>query len=78
MKPPPLISVPKDEMSSMHPVLALWLKVTAVIALGIVALMLMAILTKIFIVAAVVGGLVVGALFLYSVFRRRRQLPTVR
>lgn len=65
-------------MSSMHPVLALWLKVTAVIALVIVALMLMAILTKILIVAAVVGAGVVGALFLYSLVRRRRQLPTVR
>jgi hypothetical protein len=65
-------------MSSMHPVLALYLKVTAIVALVIVALTLMAILTKIVIVAALVGAVVVGVLFLYSAFRRRQQLPTIR
>lgn len=65
-------------MSTMNPVLALWLKVTVVIALVIVAFTLMAILAKIVLVAAVLGGVVIGALFLYSVVRRRGQVPTVR
>ena len=65
-------------MSTIHPVLALWLKVTAVIALAIVAVTLMGFLAKIFIIAAVLGSVVIGALFLYSVVRRRGQLPTVR
>ena len=78
MKPPSSISVATGEMSSLHPVLALYLKVTAVIALIIVALALMAVLTKIVIVAALIGAVVVGALFLYSLFRRRHQVPTTR
>jgi hypothetical protein len=65
-------------MSTIHPVLALWLKVSVVIAIALVAITLMAVLAKIFVVAALLGAVVIGALFLYSVVRRRRQVPTVR
>jgi hypothetical protein len=65
-------------MSSIHPLLGLYLKVTAVIAIAIGALMLMAILTKIVIVAAIAAAVVVGVLFLISAFRRRQQLPNLR
>lgn len=65
-------------MSSMHPVLALYLKIVAVVAVGIVALFLMAVIAKILVLAALVAAVALGGLFLYSVFRRRQQLPTAK
>jgi hypothetical protein len=62
----------------MNPLLTLFIKITLLVALGIVALVVAAFLLKIVLVAAILAALVVGGIFLYSLFRRRPQLPTIR
>lgn len=61
-----------------HPLLATFLKITALVTIGIVALVLIGILLKIVVFAAVIAAVVVGAIFLYSLVRRRTRLPVIR
>lgn len=62
----------------MHPLLALFLKLTLLVTIGIVALVLAAFLLKIVIVAAVIAAVVIGGFFVYTLFRRRSQTPVLR
>jgi hypothetical protein len=61
----------------MNPTLAIFLRLTAVFAIGIVVLVLAGMLLKIVIAAAFVAALVLGGFFLYS-FIRRTRLPVIR
>lgn len=62
----------------MHPMLALFLKITAAVTLAIVALFIVAFLLKIVFVAAIVAAVAVGGFFLYTLVRRRTRLPVIR
>ena len=62
----------------MHPLLALFLKLTVAVTLAIVALVIVAFLLKIVFVAAIVAGLVLAGFLVYTFFRRRRSLPVIR
>ncbi|HTU83058.1 MAG TPA: hypothetical protein VMF61_13060 [Candidatus Acidoferrales bacterium] len=62
----------------MNPTLSLFLRLTAVIAIGIVLLFIAGILLKIVIVAAVIAAVLLGGFFLYSLVRRRNRYPMVR
>ena len=62
----------------MHPALALFLKVTVVVALAIVAIIIMGFLVKIVFVAAIVAALAVGGFLVFNFFRRRSSLPVIR
>jgi hypothetical protein len=59
------------------PLLALFLKLTAVVAIGIVVLVLAGFLLKIVLIAAIIAALGVGGFFLYSRLRRAK-LPVIR
>ena len=61
-----------------RPFLTLFIKLTLLVALGIVALVVAAFLLKIVLVAAVLAALIAGGIFLYTLLRRRPQLPTPR
>lgn len=61
----------------MNPTLALFLRLTAVVAIAIVALILAAFLLKIVIVAAVVAAIIFGGFFVYNLFRKAKS-PVVR
>jgi hypothetical protein len=61
-----------------HPLLATFLKLTALVTIGIVVLVLLGILLKIVLVAAVVAAVAVGGIFVYSLIRRRNRLPVIR
>jgi hypothetical protein len=63
---------------SMHPIVPVFLRLTAVVAIAIVGLVIAAFLLKIVVVAAVIAALVVAGFFLYSLFRRGSKLPTLR
>ena len=62
----------------MNPTLSIFLKLTAVIAIGIVLLFVAGILLKIVVVAAIGAAVVLGGLFLYNFFRRRNGFPVSR
>ncbi|MBV8531798.1 MAG: hypothetical protein JO104_10805 [Candidatus Eremiobacteraeota bacterium] len=62
----------------MHPMLALFLKLTGVVAIAIVVLVVAAFLLKIAIVAAIVAAIAVGGFFLYNLIRRRSNFPVIR
>jgi hypothetical protein len=62
----------------MHPFLATFLKLTAVVTIGILALVIAAFLLKIVFVAAIVAALVAAGFFVYTIFRRRAGLPVIR
>jgi hypothetical protein len=61
-----------------NPLLALFLKLTAAVALVIVVLVVAGFLLKIVLIAAVIAAIGVGAFFLYSLIRRRSNLPVIR
>ncbi len=61
----------------MHPMLALFLKLTALVAIGIVALFVAAFLLKIVVVAAIVAAVLLGGFFLYGLIRRSKS-PVIR
>lgn len=61
-----------------NPLLALFLKLTAVVTLAIVVLVIAAFLLKIVLVAAFLAALGVAGFFLYSLIRRRSNLPVIR
>ena len=62
----------------LNPTLALFLKVTAVVAIAIVVLLLLWNLLKIVLIAAVIAAAAVGVFYIYSLFRRRSKLPVIR
>jgi uncharacterized membrane protein len=57
--------------------LALFLRLTAAVAIAIVALVVALFLLKIAIIAAVIAAVLVGCFFLYNLFRRSKY-PVVR
>ena len=66
-------------LNNLHPMLALFLKLTALVALGIVVIFLFGQLFKIVIMAAVIAGLILGGFFLYNYLKQRRpQTPVIR
>jgi CHASE2 domain-containing sensor protein len=62
----------------MNPLLAVFLKLTALVAIGIVALVVAGFILKIVVVAALIAALVIAGFFVYSFFRRRSRLPVIR
>lgn len=58
--------------------LALFLRLTAIVAGCIVILVVAAFLLKIAIIAAVIAALVVGGYFIFTLIRRRSNLPVIR
>lgn len=58
--------------------LALFLRLTAIVALAIVVLVVAGYLLKIVLVAAVIAAVAVGGLFLYNLLRRRSNSPVIR
>ncbi|MHB8178651.1 MAG: hypothetical protein ACYDA5_03750 [Vulcanimicrobiaceae bacterium] len=54
----------------MNPMLAMFLRITAVIALAILGLMFLALVFKVVLVAAIVAALVVAGIFGYRLIRR--------
>lgn len=56
----------------MNPTLALFLRLTAIVAIAIVALVVAAFLLKIVIVAAVVAAIIFAGFFVYNLFRRSK------
>jgi hypothetical protein len=66
----------------VNPTLVLFLKLTAVIAVGIVLLVVVAhllvIALKALVVAAVIAAIILGGLFVYNLFHRRSKYPVIR
>jgi uncharacterized membrane protein len=62
----------------VHPMLGLFLKLTAIIGVAIVAIFVAAFLVKIVLVAAVIAAVAVGGFFLYNLIRRRSNYPVIR
>jgi hypothetical protein len=63
---------------NLNPMLALFLRLTAIVAVAIVVLFVAAFLLKIVLVAAIIAAIAVGGFFLYSLIRRRTKLPVIR
>ncbi len=61
-----------------NPLLVLFVRLTAVVALAIVVLIVAGFLLKIVLIAAVVAAIAVGVFFLYNLFRRRSNYPVAR
>ncbi|MBV9027297.1 MAG: hypothetical protein JO311_01655 [Candidatus Eremiobacteraeota bacterium] len=64
--------------TTMHPMLALFLRLTAVVAVAIVVLVVAGFLLKIAIIAAVIAAVVIGGYFLYTWIWRKPRLPIIR
>jgi hypothetical protein len=62
----------------LNPMLALFLKLTAVVAVAIVVLIIAGYLLKIVFIAAIIAAIAVGGFFLYSLFKRRSNFPVIR
>jgi hypothetical protein len=62
----------------MHPMLAVFLKLTLLVTVGLVLFFVMASLMKIVLVAALIAALVIAGFFVYTFFvaRAKRKLPT--
>ncbi|HEY6449422.1 MAG TPA: hypothetical protein VIX60_01920 [Candidatus Cybelea sp.] len=61
-----------------NPTLALFLRLTAIVAVAIVVLVVAAFLLKLVLIAAIIAAVAVGGLFLYNLVRRRSNLPVIR
>jgi len=61
-----------------NPTLALFVKLTFVVAAAIVLIVVLGFLVKIAIIAAVIAAVAVGGLLLYRLIRRRSNLPVIR
>ncbi|MBV9718573.1 MAG: hypothetical protein JOZ77_04595 [Candidatus Eremiobacteraeota bacterium] len=68
----------KNVTPAKNPTIALFLKLTAVVAVALVVLLIAGFLLKIVLIAAVVAAIAVGVFFLYNLFRRRSKLPVIR
>ncbi len=62
----------------MSPLTQTFLRLTAIIAIGVIALIALAFVLKIVLVAAVIAAAVIGGIFLYNLIRRRLNLPAAR
>ncbi len=62
----------------MHPLLHTFVRLTAIVAVGLVAVFVAFLLLKVVFVAAVIAAIVVGGLFLYNLVRRRSAVPVIR
>ncbi|HVA27454.1 MAG TPA: hypothetical protein VNF68_04705 [Candidatus Baltobacteraceae bacterium] len=62
----------------MHPLLSTFVRLTVIVAVGLVALFVAFLLLKVVFVAAVIAAIVVGGLFLYNLVRRRSAVPVIR
>ena len=62
----------------MHPLTHTFIRLTLIIALGVVGLFALLFVLKVVLAAAVVAAVIVGGLFLYNLIRRRANLPVVR
>jgi len=61
----------------MHPTLALFLRLTAVVGVAIVVLVLAGFLLKIALIAAVIAAVIIGGYFLYTWIWRKPRFPTI-
>jgi Flp pilus assembly protein TadB len=68
----------KNVTPKMHPMLALFLKLTAVVTVAIVVLVVAWHLLKIILIAAVIAAVAVAGFFLYNLVRRRSNSPVIR
>jgi uncharacterized membrane protein required for colicin V production len=62
----------------MHPYLVTFLKLTAVITIGIVLLLVVGFLLKIVFVAAIIAAIAAAGFFVYTLVRRRSNMPVIR
>lgn len=62
----------------MNPLLSTFVRLTVIVAVGLVALFVAFLLLKVVFVAAVIAAIVVGGLFLYNLIRRRSPVPVIR
>ncbi len=62
----------------MHPMVTLFLKLTALVAIVIVVFVVTGYLLKILIVAAVIAAVLLGGYWVYSALRRRSKHPVIR
>ncbi len=62
----------------MPPMVALFLKLTALVAIVIVVFVVTGYLLKVLIVAAVIAALLLGGYWIYNAFRRRSNQPVIR
>ncbi len=62
----------------MHPLTRTFIRLTLIIALGVVGLIALAFVLKIVVFAGIIAALVIGGLFLYNFIRRRVSLPVAR
>ena len=62
----------------MNPTLALFLRLTAIVAIVIVAFWVATALVKIVVIAAVIAAVIFAGLFVYNLFRRRSNTPVIR
>lgn len=58
--------------------LALFLKLTAIVAIAIVVLVVGLYLVKIVLIAAIIAAVAIGTFFLYNLLRRRSNFPVIR
>ncbi len=58
--------------------LGLFLRLTVIVAVGIVLVIVAAFLLKIALIAAIIAAIGVAGYFLYSLIRRRSGLPIIR
>jgi hypothetical protein len=64
--------------TTIHPTVALFLKLTAAIAIALVLIWIASTLIMIAFVAAIIAALAVGGILLYKMIRRRSNFPTLR
>ncbi len=64
--------------TTIHPTVALFLKLTAAIAIALVLIWIASKLIMIAFVAAIIAALAVGGILLYKMIRRRSNFPTLR
>ena len=62
----------------MHPLLSVFLRLTALVTIGIIALLIAGFVLKIVLVAGLIAAAVVAGFFVYSFFRNRSSVPVIR
>jgi hypothetical protein len=61
-----------------NPLLSLFVRLTAIVALGIVVLLVGFFVIKILLIAAIIAAIAVGGILIYGFFRRRANFPAIR
>jgi hypothetical protein len=62
----------------MHPTVALFVKITAIVAVALIVLWIADKVLRVVFVAAIVAAIAVGVILLYNFFRRRSNSPVIR